>query len=255
MDRNSSSLDKTQYTEQAIRHYEAVYGADFVSPGGAKYALELCRSLNIKSEQRLLDAGCGLGGAAFLMAENFDCYVDAIDVSTNMLRMARDRLAQRDVAARISLRELDCCNIDVSDHYDAIYSRDVFLHIADKSELFRTLYRALKKGGTLLFTDYGCSAGEWSDAFQQYVRQRRYTLHTINEYRDILEQADFTIVQAVDQTDLFVQFLETEYAAISKTDLTPTEQRVLQASWQQKIERAKINEHRWYLFRVIKDKP
>ena len=150
-------LDSSQYLESSILQYESIYGEDFVSPGGRELAFEMIAGMALAPDSRVLDVGCGLGGSAFVMAGDFGLQVDAIDLSRNMLALAERKLAANGLADRVSLQWGDCLELDCSERYDAIYSRDVFLHIADKARLFTVLNAALKPGGQLLFTDYCCA--------------------------------------------------------------------------------------------------
>ena len=86
-------LDSAQYQESSILKYEAVYGEDFVSPGGRRLASELIASMALAPDARVLDVGCGLGGSAFVMAADFDLRVDGIDLSRNMIALAQRKLA------------------------------------------------------------------------------------------------------------------------------------------------------------------
>ena len=140
-------LDTSQYLEQSILQYEQVYGTDFVSPGGAETARRLIGRLGLKPGARVLDVGCGLGGSAFLMAREFDFRVDGIDLSKNMLAIARRKLDAYGLSARVSLQWGDCLELEPGADYDAVYSRDVFLHIHDKTRLFAVLYDSLRPGG------------------------------------------------------------------------------------------------------------
>ena len=162
-------LDSGQYSRQSILKYEQVYGRTFVSPGGKGCAIELIEKLDLKPGSRVLDVGCGIGGSAFLMKQKFNLEVDAIDLSDNMLELAEMRLAEAGLAGQVSLSNQNCMEIEAKDTYDGIYSRDVFLHIKEKEPLFTRLFRALKPSGKLLFTDYCCAEGLFSEDFTQYV--------------------------------------------------------------------------------------
>ena len=50
--------------------------------------------LDLKPGQKVLDVGCGIGGSAFYMAENFGAEVIGIDLSTNMVNIALERLEE-----------------------------------------------------------------------------------------------------------------------------------------------------------------
>lgn len=50
--------------------------------------------LDLEPGQRVLDVGCGTGGSAFFMARQYGVYVHGLDLSTNMLSIAQDRLSR-----------------------------------------------------------------------------------------------------------------------------------------------------------------
>jgi len=232
-------LDSSQYQESSILQYESIYGEDFVSPGGRELAFEMIAGMALSPASRVLDVGCGLGGSAFVMARDFGLCVDAIDLSHNMLALAEDQ---------VSLQWGDCLELDCIDRYDAIYSRDVFLHIADKSRLFSVLNAALKPGGQLLFSDYCCAPKPWNDEFSAYVEERGYSLHTTDEYAELIESAGFRQINALDVTARFIGIMRTELDRIKSMPLAQDQIDKLWHSWQQKLDRAEAGYQRWGIF-------
>ena len=245
-------LDSSQYLESSILQYEAIYGEDFVSPGGREVASELIASMGLEPGSRVLDVGCGLGGSAFLMARDFDLQVDGIDLSRNMLALAEQKLAANGLSDRVRLQWGDCLELDCCEQYDAIYSRDVFLHIADKARLFERLYAAMRPGGRLLFTDYCCGAKPWSAEFDEYVLDRGYSLRTTEEYAGFISDAGFEKVCADDLTERFITILQSEEARIDVLPMPETAREKLKLSWQLKVQRAKTGDQRWGLFSAFK---
>lgn len=241
-------LDSTQYLQESILHYEAIYGEDFVSPGGATMARELIARLRLEPGARVLDVGCGLGGSAFLMAREFGLRVDGIDLSRNMLALAEGKLAAHGLEAQVALRWGDCLDLERRDYYDAVYSRDVFLHIADKPRLFATLAAALRPRGKLLFTDYCCGPQPWSDDFSAYVEQREYSLHTLDEYGGLIAAAGFEAVEGIDLSARFIDILEREIERIDGLEIDAGSRDELRDAWQRKLARVRSGDHRWGLF-------
>ena len=241
-------LDSSQYLESSILQYESIYGEDFVSPGGRELAFEMIAGMALAPASRVLDVGCGLGGSAFVMARDFALQVDAIDLSRNMLALAERKLAANGLADRVNLQWGDCLELDCSDRYDAIYSRDVFLHIADKARLFTRLNTALKPGGQLLFSDYCCAAKPWDDEFSAYVKERGYSLHTTDEYAGIIEGTGFEKIEARDVSDRFIEILRTELGRIESLPLAQSQRDKLRHSWQLKLDRAETGPQRWGMF-------
>lgn len=245
-------LDSAQYTSESIKLYEAVFGEDFVSPGGYDVAVELITKLNLQPGARVLDAGCGLGGSAFVMAAEFGLNVDGIDLSHNMLSIANEKLESRQLQERVYLRHGDCLLLDCDECYDAVYSRDVFLHIEDKPRLFSVFYSVLKPGGKLLFTDYCCSDKPWRKDFADYVQGRQYSLHTLPHYCELISGAGFTGVESDDLTDRFIEILKGDLRKIDSLDLAEASRQYLRQSWQGKLDRARSGNHRWGLFSANK---
>lgn len=241
-------LDSGQYSGPSIRAYEAVYGRDFVSPGGEVMARELISRLGLSPGSRVLDAGCGLGGSAFLMAREFGAHADAMDLSRNMIDMARRRCEAHGLSELVVLEHGDCLVLDRPERYDAIYSRDVFLHIHDKAGLFKVLLAALRPGGRLLFTDYCCDDKPWSEEFSRYVEDRAYSLHTLSEYAALLEAAGFVDVETRDLTDRFRDILGEELTRIRTANIDDVARAKLEADWQAKLQRAVVGHQRWGLF-------
>ncbi len=245
-------LDSAQYLETSILQYESVYGQDFVSPGGREMALEMIARMALGPGAHVLDVGCGLGGSAFVMAREFGLKVDGIDLSRNMLALANRKLQTNGLAASVDLRWGDCLDLDCSDCYDAIYSRDVFLHIHDKVRLFATLWDSLRPGGILLFTDYCCGSESWDKDFKAYVEDRSYCLHSVVEYVDLISAAGFERVIGEDISARFIEILEADLVRIGESALEQATRVKLEQSWLQKLDRCKAGHHRWGLFTAVK---
>lgn len=248
MAEENNTLDTGQYSRKEIAKYEAVYGRNFISPGGLATAQAFTALLDLQPGMRVLDVGCGIGGGAFYMAQQYGVQVHGIDLSTNMLALARERCHEMGLGSQVTLTHSDILTFTPSTLFDCIYSRDVFLHIHDKVRLFQVLKGCLAPGGQLLFTDYCCGAGEKSPAFADYIHQRQYDLRTVAEYQQLLAQAGFTALRAEDRTDHFIQILQTEVDSLPSERFDPLTLADLRRSWQDKITRAQQGEQRWGLF-------
>lgn len=114
--------------------------------------LELvCRKLDLKPGQRLLDVGCGWGSMAIHAAREHGVSVIGITLSQEQAAYARKRVAGEGIADRIEIRVQDYR--DVTDGpYDAISSIGMAEHVGAERYLqyARDLYALLKPGGRLL---------------------------------------------------------------------------------------------------------
>ncbi|MBX2885360.1 MAG: methyltransferase domain-containing protein [Granulosicoccus sp.] len=246
-------LDEGQYSAESIAQYELIYGKDFVSPGGADMARKLIESMQLPAGAHVLDIGCGLGGSAFMMAKQFGLRVDAVDLSRNMIEQAQQRQREYGLQQSISFELKDCLHIDSKDRYDAVYSRDVFLHIDNKAELFTVITDALKPGAQLLFTDYTCGPKPWSLEFSAYVSERGYHLRTVDEYATLVQRAGLSLVDSSNVSDAFLDILHGEKQSIAQLPISAAERASLIESRQRKIEHVIAAEHQWGLIRAVKE--
>ena len=155
---------------------------------------------------------------------------DGIDLSTNMIEMAREKLTDYGLGG-VQLQHDDCRLLEVEGEYDVVYSRDVFLHIHEKDRLFRGLLRSLRPGARLLFTDYG--AGE----------KPAYTRRVCWDCR----VAGFVEVTGKDVTANFIDTLDQELLVIEQANMDETHRQEMRDGWCSKLTRAGAGEQRWIL--------
>ena len=246
----SKFLDQHQYSHSELEKYEAIYGKNFISPGGMDTALEFIGLLAPRSGERVLDIGCGFGGSALIMAREYGAQVHGIDLSTNMIATAVRRCREAEAGDLVSVQQLDCLELTANAEFDAVYSRDVFLHIHDKSKLYNTIHRALIPGGRLLFTDYACSDRAKSTEFGEYVERRGYHLLTIEQYVDGLSAAGFTDIIAEDRSAQLLRIHEHELTTIETDPRVNAIAGDFAESWRTKIARIHSGEHRWVMIRA-----
>ncbi|XP_018024050.1 phosphomethylethanolamine N-methyltransferase [Hyalella azteca] len=184
---------------------------------------EFCERLKLEPGQYVLDVGCGTGGSAFYMAETYGVRVLGVDLSSHMVQIANERLSKTspDVQQKVQFKIEDIMKSSFpANSFDVIYSRDTILHIPNKEELFASLFKFLKPGGTILITDYCRGDQAHSQQFLDYVKQRGYDLRTVKEYGKILQDAGFTGVDAQDATARFIAILGEELARFEPTKKT-----------------------------------
>ncbi|XP_013930658.1 PREDICTED: phosphoethanolamine N-methyltransferase 1-like [Thamnophis sirtalis] len=247
-------LDNEQYATRSIRRYEWVFGPTFVSTGGLSSTKDLVRQLDLKSGQHVLDVGCGLGGSDFYMAKEFGVEVLGLDLSSNMVELALER-AQKEASSLVQFEISDVTRrLFPEASFDIVYSRDTILHIEDKISLFRKFLSWLKPGGQLLISDYCCGPRPWSIAFTQYVKQRKYNLLTPDEYGQLLEEAGFVQVRALDSTNQMLSSLTQELRDLETSkekfvqEFSEEEFESMASSWRAKLQRCAAGDQRWGVF-------
>ena len=111
----------------------------------------VCRKLDLRAGQRLLDVGCGWGSMAIHAAREYGVRVVGITLSQEQAAYARKRVAEEGLTDRIEIRVQDYR--DVADGpFDAISSIGMAEHVGAEKylEYAENLYRLLTPGGRLL---------------------------------------------------------------------------------------------------------
>jgi cyclopropane-fatty-acyl-phospholipid synthase len=116
----------------------------------AKYEL-ICRKLDLKSGDRLLDVGCGWGGMVIHAVRNRDVSAVGVTISTAQAEFAEKRVAEEGLSDRIEIRLQDYRDVD-DGPYDAISSIGMFEHVgmAQLERYFSKLRELLEPAGRLL---------------------------------------------------------------------------------------------------------
>ena len=102
--------------------------------------------LDLRGDERVLDAGCGTGRVTAALVERLPHgHVIAVDGSPAMVEQARERLGDR-----AEVRVADLLDLQLDEPVDAILSTATFHWISDHDRLFARLHAVLKPGGRLV---------------------------------------------------------------------------------------------------------
>lgn len=133
--------------------YSCGYWADAATLDDAQQAkLDLiCRKLDLQPGMRVLDIGCGWGGAAQYVAERYDVQVTGITISKEQAKLAQKRCAGLPVEIRLQ----DYRNLD--EKFDRIFSIGMFEHVGYKNyaTYMRVVREALTDDGLFLLHTIG----------------------------------------------------------------------------------------------------
>ena len=124
---------------------------------GAYTARMVSAALALKPTDRVLELGCGVGRIGHELAPQI-AHWEGADISANMLKVARERLAKFSNVGLTELTRSDLRSLpDAS--FDKAYSIAVFIHM-DKEDFYlylEDLARVLKPGGLLFFDTWNTS--------------------------------------------------------------------------------------------------
>ncbi|HEY6130593.1 MAG TPA: cyclopropane fatty acyl phospholipid synthase [Halioglobus sp.] len=144
----------------------------------------ICRKLDLRKGEHLLDIGCGWGGMARYAAMEYGVEVTGITISQEQLLLAQERCKELPV----NIKLLDYRKLE--GHYDKIISIGMFEHVGSKNYAiyFDTINRLLKDRGLfLLHTIGGCRTSAYVDPWVDHYIFPNGHLPSARELTAVLE--------------------------------------------------------------------
>lgn len=184
---------------------------------------ELAAQLQPQPGERLLDIGSGIGGPARWFAAKFGVQVTGVDLTPEFCAAARALNGTTGLADRVTIIEGSALALPVPDAgFDAAYSQNVIMNIADKRLFYREAFRALRPGGRLALSNL-CAGPNGEPYFPVPWATTRDTsfLATPEEMRADLIAAGFEIVSFRDITASLAEIQRRTRERIEKGEMPP----------------------------------
>ena len=186
--------------------------------GGFKSSMDLAERAGIGAGQRGVDLCCCNGaGMRFLVRFRDVGSMIGIDATPTVVENGRSRCQQEGLADRIRIELADVCDSGLPDaEANFVWGEDSWCYVEDKPKLISEAIRIVKPGGTIAFTDWVEGAAGLDDAeAERFMRFMKFpTLHTIEDYRKLLEDGGCEVVEAEDTkrfgsyVDLYLQMAD-----------------------------------------------
>lgn len=108
----------------------------------------------VRSGDRVLDAGCGVGGSSIWIARHRDAQVVGITLSERQLLEARRRAIARRVAHQTRFLLADYCDTGFPDaSFDVVWALESSCYAGDRRRFVREARRLLDVGGRIVIGD------------------------------------------------------------------------------------------------------
>lgn len=189
--------------------------------------------LDLQPAGRVLDLGCGKGGAlALLAAEHPRLQLAGLNVDVRQLLLALSLLKRRGLERRVQLVCADAQSLPFSSaSLDAIYSIEISAHIADKLAMFSEIERALRPGGrfVMAYLTLNREFAHYSSDAQQHLRRVASTFNetpesylTHADYERLGREHNLEITRTQDLTDGVYPVRHAEMLAALQRIRSPT---------------------------------
>ncbi len=115
----------------------------------------LARIGGIRAGDRVLDAGCGLGGSSFWLAQHLGARVVGITLAQSQVDQASRIAARRRLADKVRFERADfTCTPFPTGSFDVVWAVESICHAEKKGLFYREAARLLRPGGRLVIAEF-----------------------------------------------------------------------------------------------------
>ena len=116
---------------------------------------KLTEYAQITETDRVLDAGCGVGGSSIFLAKNIGCNVHGITLSEKQVAACRRNAVEHGVANRAKFDRQNYLSTRFPDSsFDVVWGIESVCYAFDKKDFLAEAFRLLRPGGRLVVADF-----------------------------------------------------------------------------------------------------
>ena len=214
--------EEPDYDDTHINFLETLWGEGFLSPGGPAEVDLITGKVDL-NQKRILDFGCGCGGAIFHIAEKYSASeLLGVDIEESVIKRAKHLAAKKSFQqiAKFELIKRDQLPFRESS-FDVVFSKDALIHVPDKKRIFGQIYHVLKPGGHLIAGDWMTwDKGYRTTDMQNYLNAEGLDFHmsSLSSYNRDLVETGFVSICLQDRQEWYLSKATQELHSL-KNDL------------------------------------
>lgn len=122
--------------------------------GGAGASRQLAAFAALQPGERVIDLGCGIGGASRLLAAEFGCDVTGVDLTPDFIACARALTGKCELSATCRFELGDATNLPFeAGAFDVAWTQHAVMNIRNRQGFANEAFRVLRPGGRFAFFD------------------------------------------------------------------------------------------------------
>jgi len=151
----------------------------------------LAQKAKIQSGEKVLDAGCGVGGSSIYLADKYMCRVTGISLSEQQVSNANKNSEKRQLEVKPEFFVMDYTKTTFADEaFDVVWGLESICHAEHKEAFIKEAYRILKPKGRLIVADgFATKSGSVSQNWLEGWGVNH--LESITQFDQYLESAGF----------------------------------------------------------------
>jgi SAM-dependent methyltransferase len=187
-------------------HFGYDAGVGGLSHADALLALNevMATRAGLRPGDRVLDAGCGVGGTALWLTEQRNADAVGINVVADHIARARRHAAERGLGGRPRFEVLDYCDTGLaSGSFDVIWATESACHAPAKPPFAAEAIRLLRPGGRLVMAEYVTlpRPGGPHPEIARWEQGWEMTLEPAAVWSEVLTTAGFVDIEIEDVTE------------------------------------------------------
>lgn len=195
-----------EYPDEAMKTWQALWGKDFISPGGADATRHILRNTDLAGKT-VLEVGSGWGGPSLLMASELGAMkVIGIDLQEKVIPLTNDKAKERGLSDKVEFVHVQSLRWPFPDNtFDVVFSKDALLHTPDKETLYTEIKRVLKPGGVVRYADWFTTDLPATPEMAKWLDENKLTmvLKSLGATADIFIRLGFTNIELEDRAEHF----------------------------------------------------
>ena len=151
--------------------------------------------------ERVLDAGCGVGGTSLWLTEEYGADVVGTNLVGEHIERARRYARERGLGGRVRFEQADYTDTGFdADSFEVVWAQESACHAPDKAAFCAEAARLLRPGGRLVMAEYVLTPGDPGDDIVAWEQGWEMTLRNEAAWRAAFEAAGFVDIEFDDVT-------------------------------------------------------